>query len=437
MRFTLHIRRTTPSEVLILLILTVTMSVGFMQLVGLPHIVLYAIDVLWLLLLGTIVINKFRMPNAQTRKLLWLVLVFFIVTLTSSVLHLSNPLFYLWGFRNNFRFLVFFFACAMFLTEHTVDQIFRVLRKLFFLNFAVTLIQFFLLGESGDRLGGIFGTNVGCNSKTLIFLSIMSAASVLDYLNGKKSLRKCFVECSIAILIAALAELKSFFVIFLFLVTLAAFITKFSMKNLLIILFAGLGVCLGASLLVAVFPKWENIFNIDSMLLEVARQEGYTGRGEMNRLTALPMIWDQFLTSWPDKLFGLGLGNCETSAYRFLETPFHLRYGLLRYDWFSSAMLFLETGVLGTGIFISFFVLIFRFSRRRMRRGEGRSDWCQLGQLMAPLGILLIIYNASMRIEEGFLMYFALALPFIQVRSALSGQQETSCACIAPGQIMD
>lgn len=424
MNHPLHIRKTAQNEVLILLILAVVMSVGFMQLAGLPHVFLYAIDILWLLLLGTIAINRFRMQNAETFKLLGVVFIFFLTTLIGFTLHFSNPLFYLWGFRNNFRFLVFFFACAMFLTERTVEQIFRLLRKLFFLNFIVTLIQFFLLGTSGDSLGGIFGTEVGCNAKTLIFLCMMSAISVLDYLNEKRSLKRCFAECSIAILIAALAELKFFFVAFLFLVAMAAFVTKFSAKKLLIVILAGLGLYIGASLLIAIFPKWEGIFSLERMLEEVGRQEGYSGRGEMNRLTAIPIIWDQFLTSWPDKLFGLGLGNCDTSSFAFLETPFHHSHRFLRYNWFSSAMLFLETGVLGTGIFISFFVLVFIYSRKRMQRGEGRSDWCQLGQLMAPFAVLLIIYNASMRIEEGFLMYFALALPFIQVHPAQSNEQK-------------
>ena len=49
----------------------------------------------------------------------------------------------------------------------------------------------------------------------------------------------------------------------------------------------------------------EGIYNI------VASKDGYTGTGDLNRLTAIQTIYEKFFRTIPEKLFGYGLGNCE------------------------------------------------------------------------------------------------------------------------------
>ena len=172
-------------------------------------------------------------------------------------------------------------------------------------------------------------------------------------------------------------------------------------------------------MLVAIFPEFQKFFSIGKILETALSTSGYTGKGDLNRLTAIPIIWSQFLEAWPERLFGLGLGNCDTSSFSFLNSSFYEKFGYLRYNWFSSAFMFLETGIFGSAAYLLFFGLIYLCARKREKSGEGMQEVCQLASVLAPACILLIIYNASMRVEEAYMMYFVLALPFINKKQNL------------------
>ena len=116
MSYVLQIRKKTQNEMLILLALGIFFCFGlFFDLLGLPGVLKYSIDVLWLLLLVTIAMNHFKMPNVETHQLFRHVILFWLITLVGFALNTDSPLYYMWGFRNTFRFYVFFFACVMFL----------------------------------------------------------------------------------------------------------------------------------------------------------------------------------------------------------------------------------------------------------------------------------------------------------------------------------
>ena len=216
-----------------------------------------------------------------------------------------------------------------------------------------------------------------------------------------------------ALIVAALAELRFFFVLFIFMVTMALLITRTSIKKLWIIIASSVGIYAGAMLLVVIFPGFRGFLNVSKMLEVATSSSGYTGRGDMNRLTAIPIVWTRFLETWPDRLLGLGLGNCDTSAFSFLNTAFYEKYSYLHYNWFSSAFMFLETGIIGFFLYLLFFIRVYIFAGKRFKTGEGVPEACQLVRVLAPVCLLLIIYNASMRVEEAYIMYFVLALPFV------------------------
>lgn len=416
MNYTLQFRRKTQNEALILLVLGIFLSLALLtEVLRIPSVVKYVIDVVWLLLFVTIAINRFRMPNTETHKLFHHILVFWMVTLIGFAINADSPLYYLWGFRNNFRFFIYFFACTMFLREQIAEEILSAFKLLYYLNFMLTLFQYFVLGKRQDYLGGIFGTSIGCNSKTLIFVSIMVAYSALRYMNGKEKLGSCLWNCSISVVIAALAEIKGYYILFLLIIATASLLTDFSVKKLRIIIFSAVAIVLGISLLIRLFPQFEDSFSIQSMFETVSSEEGYTGKNDMNRLTTIPIVWNRFLNTWSERLLGLGMGNCDTSAFSFLNTAFFEKYSLLHYNWFSTSFMFLETGIIGFIMYVLVFVLIFVNAHKREKNGKGMREWCQLGQLMSLVSLALIIYNASMRAEEAYMVYFVLALPFINI----------------------
>lgn len=414
MRLVLNIRKRNQYEWAIVLILFLPFLFGLViDGFGASSLIKYFLDVSWLFLLCGLFLNKIRLSTLESKKLLNMVLIFFGVTLIGFVLGAKSPLYYLWGFRNNFRFFIYFFACSVFLKQDDAEGYLNALTPLFYLNFIVVLFQFFVLGRSGDYLGGIFGVHKGANATTITFLLIICTREILNTFQKIKGVWSCMIKCFLSIMIAILAELKIFFVLLGIIIGLSSIYTKNSARKMIVILSSVAALYIGAQVLVLVFPNWENWFSLEYMIAHVSSKNGYTNSGDLNRLTSVPIIWNNFLNTWPERLFGLGMGNCDTSVFSFLNTPFYQEYAYLHYNWFSIAFTLLETGIVGLGCYMGFFVLLYVCINRRLKRNPQIQMDCQLAKVLAVLSMILIVYNQSMRIEAAYMMYFVLALPFI------------------------
>lgn len=133
----------------------------------------------------------------------------------------------------------------------------------------------------------------------------------------------------------------------------------------------------------------------------------------MNRLTAIHISLS-YLPTLGEKLFGLGLGNCDYSSFDFLVTPFFAAHEQLHYVWFSTAFLVLETGLVGFGLYCLFFVSVYLGATARQKSGRADPHSCRLARVLAIMCFVLMIYDASLRTEAAYMMYFVLALPFIR-----------------------
>ncbi len=423
MNYVLKIEKRPQGECFALFAILMPFAFGLLiDQLHLPNLVKYTIDVAWLLLLLTLSVNRFAMPNRDSRGLLYLVLAFLVMTLVGFALNVSSPLYYVWGFRNNFRFFVVFFSCIVFLRQQTAKKLLSLFDKLFYLNFFIMLLQFFVLDLKQDFLGGIFGSRAGTNSDVIILFSIVVAKSILSYLGGGERFAKCLLKCAMALTAAALAEIKFFLVLFVFIAALCVLMTEFTVKKVAIVLAAVLGVGVAATLLIQLFPEWENWFSVESMLETALSSEGYTGKGGINRLNGASIIWDRFLTEPLDKMFGLGLGNCDTSSFSFVNSAFFQKYEYLNYNWFSIPFLLLETGLFGLLLYIAFFVLLYYFVGKRQKSGEANTKDCLLARVMICVAFVLIIYNCSMRMECAYFMYFVFALPFLRTGKTQDGE---------------
>ena len=426
MRGTLYIKKRSLTEWMI--IFMVLIPFGFAALIeflGFPSIVRYTTDAVWLCMLVTLVINKFKMPTRELHNINLLFVLFVLGTLIGFALNLYSPFYYLWGARNNFRFFVYFFYCAIFLKADTVENVLKWLDWLFYINFLIVLVQFFLLDKQMDYLGGIFGTEKGCNGKLILFLCIINSKSVLYYFSAKEKVSVFAIKCIISILIAVMAELKIYFVLLAFIVALGSSITRFSVKKVVIFSLVALCIFYGTVAMVALFPSWAGVFSLGRMLEVATSEGGYTGSGDLNRLTAIPTLWNGLLTSPIQKLFGYGLGNCDTSLFSFLRTPFFEKYEYLHYNWFSSAFMFIETGLTGFAMYLLFFIFVFVGAHKFEKSQKGNKEWCQLAKMMAIISVILIFYNASMRIEEAYMVYFILAFPFVRLKENKVVSSET------------
>ncbi len=378
-----------------------------------PDFITYSIDVAWVSLLVSMLNKKRHFITPPVKKLLILCGIFFAFTLIGFLFNLQSVFYYLWGLRNNIRFFVYFFACVFFLRENSIEYYLKFLDVAFWINTPITFFQFFVLDIQQDYLGGIFGTSKGCNGYTNILLIIVTSKAILYCLNNKESLLRCLLKCSTAILLAALAELKAFYIEFVVIVVLAMCFTKTSYRKFWISIGAVVGVLIGIRIIEFIFPVFTDWFSLERIWDTLTNEKGYTSHNDMNRLTAISIALERFLPGWHHKLFGLGLGNCDYAGFDFLVTPFYKAYGGLNYMWFSSAFLILETGLVGMGMYIYFFVQLFLSTWKMSKDRHQNIVYCQISMISAVMCGFLFILNASLRVESGFMMFFILALPFV------------------------
>lgn len=412
----LRIKRRSQVEWLVLYIFALPFAFSLlMDLLYVPSIIKYTIDIAWVLLLVIVGASKKGIDNPHVARIMLVVGIFILVTLVGLCLEYQSIVYYLWGMRNNIRFFVFFMMCAMVLTRESADSCMRLMDKLFYINLVVTLYQVFVLDLHQDRLGGIFGNSRGCNAYTNIYLMIVVAWHMLRYMHRKETLKTCMIPCLLSLGIAAIAELKMFFFEFAMITALATLMTSFSFRKLGIILGAAIGLVVGVEIIKTRFPDFADWFDWANILESASSDRGYTLQEDMNRLTSLTISWNQFLDTWPRKLFGLGLGNCDySSSFDFLTSPFYQQYGHLNYVWFSSSFMILENGLLGLVVYAYFFIKVYREAHLVEKTEADSKIYAHMAKIMALMALVLIIYNGSLRMECAYMLYLVLAMPFMK-----------------------
>lgn len=416
-------KRSLPEWLTIFIVLFPFVSATLIQLLGLPYAVSYCVDLAWMLLFVLGALPAYQNKKVRVNTLGFWVILFAVFTLLSYLMLWQSPLYYLWGLRNNFRYYAAFFAVAAYMRAEDAGKCFRIFDWLFVMNFAATLVQYFLLDYFGDYLGGIFGVEQGCNAATVLFFCIVITKSIIRYFEKKEGFLQCSSKCICALFVAALAELKFFYVAFVLIILLSLLFTEFTWRKLLLMLTAFVGVSAGTALLAQLFRGDSDWFTLQWMYKLVASDRGYTSAGDLNRLTAIPMINELWLKNWGQRLFGLGLGNCDTSSFAFLNTPFFQKNGDMHYSWISYAFMYLECGYIGLGFCWGFFVLAYFKIRRIEKTDEGDLvSCCRIARITAILCVLISVYNSSLRMEYGYIAYFVLAVPFVYHRQIRQGK---------------
>lgn len=410
-----RIRKKSLNESITYFILVLPFCFGVLnEFLGAPRAIRYSLDLAWVILMFIQCCYSKYIPSKATKRFRIWVALFLAYTLCVYLIEFQSPLYYLWGVRNIFRFYVVFFAFSAFLKPYNVERYMELFEKLFWLNLIVSLIQYFALGYSGDYLGGIFGTEQGGNGYTNIFFLIIVIKSVVFYLEKKETTWTCISKCVTALLVATLAELKFFFIEFIVVIVLAVLFTNFTWRKFWVIIGGGAAVVVGAALLVNLFPAFAGWFSVEWLLETASADRGYTSTGDLNRLNAIPSINEYWLKSWGQRLFGLGLGNCDTSSFSFVNTPFFKANEDMHYTWISYAFMYLECGYIGLIFYFGFFVLLYFSIRKIEKKSHGIARaYCRISRILTVCCPIIAIYNSSLRTEAAYMMYFMLAIPFV------------------------
>ena len=381
------------------------------ELLPIPDAIKFLCDGFLVLLLLKLFSHRFTKIDNYSMPFVVIVGLFFFITLVGYLFNYQSVFYYLWGLRNNIRMFVAFFAFAYLADWEDAKGWIKALDVLFVINFAVVILQYFS-GYGQDYIGGIFGTSKGCNGSLLIFLCIVFAKTILSFMRGEEKMSKCIFVSVASLLVSTLSELKMFFILFILILFMASFMTAHSIKKTLFFAFGAVLVVLFSTLLTVLYKDFTDFLSFDS-LIKALTDTGYATDEDIGRFTALPVISQRFLPGFFRKLFGLGLGNCDSSSLSMFNTPFFKSHQTVHYSYFSYAFLFLETGFVGLALYASFFVASF-FVSRKLKKLEMADEFaCQMSIILSVISLILLVYNSSLRMEIGFMLFFVLALPII------------------------
>lgn len=323
----------------------------------------------------------------------------------------------LWAARNTFRFFVFFLACFRYLTRTDYEKFAKFLVRIQFVNFPLAVIETVYCqifpkkvgAPLGDHVGGIFGMEVGCNSRLNIYLCLILVISLIEVLNRSKGgFRNFILICSTSMLCAAMAELKAFFfeAVALFLICCVLYIRSVKFTTILK-LFGILAVCSGGAFL-AMYQLYP--YSVSAFADYGAYEQGAANVYMISRTRAFSQINEMFFKDsiWK-RLFGFGFGNCEYASYPIFTSDFYNVYGYLNYRWFSHQMLYLETGAVGFIAFSAFFVVTALQALLVFLRNDKNRAIAAFSVAISTLLLANLLYNNCIRSDFAYVSYLCLA----------------------------
>ena len=279
-----------------------------------PGFIAYAIDLFNVILIAYVIINRrvIRCKNSKTG--LWIVGLFLFSTVVGLIAVDGSPILYIWGFRNTFRYYAYFISCITLLDVSDVLEIIPKLKKIYVINFILCILEMGL-GYSGDHIGGIFGTQTGCNGYLNLFMIVVSAVYVTEYLEKKIGLTRTMIAIMSCFFLMAIAELKVYLFELPIIILIGMINAKFSFRKIVIIMLGVCGLAVGISMLGHFFESSGLDFFTSDAIKEYMGDSGYTNSGDLSRMNAVSQLYERFLNgNLLGTLFGIGLGNASYSA---------------------------------------------------------------------------------------------------------------------------
>lgn len=409
-------------EYMVFLMLFWLILVSFLESFGIPHYFVFAMDALNLVMLSRILIKKhgvelFKYPVSG------IVMFSLIIGIIVSTVNSTKPILVLWAVRNNMRYFVFFVFCVAFINRESVNRILRAIDVLYYLNFFLSVYEFFFLNVRQDQHGGIFGF-VGLNGYLNILLLGVLVYHTWNWLYEKETGLKFLTIIGMGCAVAVFSELKIYFieVAIIFMIALVkTYVFDRNRKRINKITFIGVCVLLllilGLFAVGRVFPNFKGYFTISRMISLLTDDKGYNLDGHsINRLNTISKINGLIHESLGQKIFGIGLGAAEySSTSEALVSGFYKSFMRLRYYWFQNAWIYIELGWVGLICYYASFIVTIKsaFNALKHKPDTDAVILILTGGSMCLFCMILLIYNTTLRMDIGYFVYFYISLLFI------------------------
>lgn len=424
-----------------ILILIYVYFVGFFTYnFGLSEIAYYITDALLILCL-VLSFNRTKRIIFSNRLRLFsaLLILLLVITTLSALLHGFKPLLWLWSLRNWGRFFLYFYLCSALFSEKWVNKLLAMTINIFILNVFVIIVQYFVIkGYPQDALNGLVGRNTSGANIVLTMAAAIIVSS--EYVRKQCTARKLIIVFLGVLIVSILAELKAI-VIFAFLsfsiilLVNSRLTVKQTARFIVLGIVATIVSVFALHVLVRVYPEFADVLSIEGLFGSVANERGYGYVGYIDRLTAIKVVnRDIFRNELIHRFFGIGMGNAEYSAFAGLTSAFYYSYGVMyRYLGFCVAILYIEGGYIGFGLFVALFVVIIincTGSISILKKKVNANTACyyeSIGLGMAFFALICIWYNNLLRTDMAALVAFYMAIPFALSRKGENGADKKYC----------
>lgn len=384
---------------------------------GLPTSIRYLTDVVNLLLVVCVLLQKDKKAIAKNKVPIAVMAAWYLFMVASTCFRDFSVLRIAWASRNWARFFVFFIACVLFLHKKEIERLYKWFFGIYVFDCFLIGFEFAVLGLKQDNLGGIFGSMMGGNGQTNIFLCIMLIVGLCGYFEKKLNKNMTFFVLLSSMVIAALEELKVYFYEYILMAVLICMIYGLKRKSnrqqqMKVIAVAIIGWLIGAVILAILFPTHFKVIvgMVDYWTYEAKASTVY----KISRIKFIPQINELFFKDSPIlNLIGYGFGNCEYSKFDFLTSPFYREHGEMNYLYFSQQALFLEGGLIGLGLFVAIFVVMTVQHLKKLIVSKTINQYVVLGFVFGLITMSNIFYNNAIRTEISYLSYFWLAVAYI------------------------
>ncbi|MDT2822153.1 hypothetical protein P7H74_10420 [Enterococcus devriesei] len=409
------IKRVTIKNIIFFQIIF-NLFIRFFISMGIPSSIVYLNDFLLLVVFILILCSKNKV-GLLFKKIgfgyfITILFIYLLYNIVNSLAHLVNPFHLIWGIRNYFRFFIFFIECFFVLEGKDIEKIFNIFIISQVINFVVSIYQYVELGLIQDRLGGIFGTEIGSNAYTNIFFCIIVSFVLSRYFNKKISLIPVIFILGSTLIIAALAEIKIFYIEFIFILIVIILLERATPRTLIILTISILAVTISLMVLKNILPDHFEVLMNKKDFVDYGNN-AYS----IDRFHALTQLNNIIFVNNPlSKIIGEGMGSFEYSSFIFLTSNNYLKWGYLHYDWFSHSFIYLEQGIIGLIIYITLVIsiIIFAFQKRKLLKVHKFGYLFSFTVSMCFIYIINILYNQSTRIEASYLFFSIIcAIPVI------------------------
>ncbi len=395
-----------------------------------PSILNYVTDFVSILIFLGIMINLKRNKNKRIKiESSVIIISLIIINIISLILNLYSPLLFFWGFRNVYRFFMFFISCVYILSKEDYIKILEILEKIFIINFFICIYEFVVKGVKFDNLGGLFGNNtIGGNGPLNVLMIIVTAYVLISFVNSIKTLKEVGIIILMNVLIASLAELKMYYFELIILVLLIFLFVKKNIKFFIAILLGVILVSYALNIYTKLYPNNAGFLSVD-FFMDYTANSTYGSSTDINRLTALTMINERFFDSAKEFLFGIGLGNADTSQFAIFNSKFYNMHGqTFKYNWFMHAFVLIEMGWSGLILYFAFLIsiAIICIKYKKIYTNKEENLLLNIGLIIAIFSCILMVYNQSLRVESmGYAIFLFLAIPYSIKREIIyKGEKE-------------